>query len=115
MGIAAGEEGLLLSPSSSSSRPSRLSPPPPPHLHLCAGALNAAGLQRLLEGLGLDPTRRSLAALLRELAAPRTGGWAWWAAAVYQLAALLPGMDGRRSRLPTHLPTPHPRSHSTHL
>ena len=48
--------------------------------HLCcpplqtAGALDAAGLLRLLEGLGLEPTQRSVAALVQELAVPRTGG-----------------------------------------
>lgn len=40
-----------------------------------AGALDAVGLQRLLEGLGLEPTNRSVAALVQELAVPRTGGW----------------------------------------
>jgi hypothetical protein len=39
-----------------------------------AGALDAAGLLRLLEGLGLEPTQRSVAALMQELAVPRTGG-----------------------------------------
>ncbi|PRW59962.1 white-brown complex 30 [Chlorella sorokiniana] len=37
------------------------------------GALDAVGLQRLLEGLGLEPTNRSVAALVQELAVPRTG------------------------------------------
>lgn len=38
------------------------------------GALDAEGLRRLLEGLGLEPTRRGLAALAAELAAPRGSG-----------------------------------------
>ena len=36
-----------------------------------AGALDAAGLLRLLEGLGLEPTQRSVAALMQELARHR--------------------------------------------
>lgn len=45
-----------------------------------AGALDAVGLQRLLEGLGLEPTSRSVATLVQELAVPRTGGRAGWRA-----------------------------------
>lgn len=48
--------------------------------HPNAGALDAVGLQRLLEGLGLEPTNRSVATLVQELAVPRTGGQAGWRA-----------------------------------
>lgn len=42
-----------------------------------AGALDSVGIQRLLEGLGLEPTNRSVAALVQELAVPSTGV-IWW-------------------------------------
>ena len=45
------------------------------------GALDAGQLRQLLEGLGLEPAGRDVAAIMAELAAPRTGE-RWWLGAL---------------------------------
>lgn len=40
------------------------------------GAISGNELRELLRGLGLQPTQRDVQTIMRELAAPRAGGWA---------------------------------------
>ena len=80
MGRVGGLWGQLGCNSSAARGPSPLAYHPPclrlTHLaRLPAGSLDSRGLLKLLEGLGLQPTQRSVAALMRDLAVPRSGGW----------------------------------------